>query len=70
MGQTITSGVTAIRPELPVHYASDPTGYRIPIPLELFCALRDMMVGKKTGSLLLEYKSGGIAGIELKHRIR
>jgi hypothetical protein len=70
VSQLISSGLTAVRPELPEHYVVDPEGNRIPIPLELYCALRDMKYGKMTGSLLLEYKSGGIAGIELKHRIR
>lgn len=42
-----------------------PDGSQVPIPRELFAALADFLQGSKpTGSLVIQFRNGGVAGLE------
>ena len=44
---------------------TSPDGVRVRIPSELFGALWDFLQGnKETGSVVIQFRNGGVAGIE------
>jgi len=48
-----------------LYVAISPDGVEIEIPKELFGVLHDFMEGhKQTGSAIIQFKNGGIAGLE------
>jgi hypothetical protein len=49
----------------PEHRVVSPDGSQISIPRELFGALADFLQGSKsTGALVIQFRNGGIAGLE------
>ena len=49
----------------PEHLVMSPDGSQICIPKELFGALADFLQGgKPTGALVIQFRNGGIAGLE------
>lgn len=48
--------------------AIGPDGAALPLTKEIFEALQDISRRKGTGSVIIDFKSGGIAGVEMTVR--
>ena len=52
-------------------YCVSPDNERIPVPKELFNALRRFLDGAKpTGTLTIECRNGGVTGVQVAERLK
>ncbi len=59
------SSIVSFQPSAPQHVVVSPDGSQISIPRELFDALADFLQGSKpTGALVIQFRNGGVAGLE------